>query len=95
MTCHVTFFPRLVWTLFIFFTLCHLLANHRAVSVVSMETLNQGRLHLLMELYLSKGTVPTVDRINFREPILSRNPSVQTDTDGHAVCCRFRETVDL
>lgn len=62
---------RLIWTLFVVFTLFHLLANHRAVSVVTMETLNQERLHLLMSMYLTTGVVPTVDKVNAREPILS------------------------
>ena len=33
----------LVWGLFVVFTGLHLLANHRAVSVVCMETLNKNR----------------------------------------------------
>lgn len=33
----------LVWGLFLVFTVLHLLANHRAVSVVCMETLNKNR----------------------------------------------------
>ena len=36
-----------VWSLFIVFTLLHLLANYRAVSVVCMETLNKNRSHSL------------------------------------------------
>ena len=33
----------LVWSLFVVFTMLHLLANYRAVSVVCMETLNKNR----------------------------------------------------
>lgn len=62
---------RLVWTLFVVFTLLHLLANYRAVSVVSMETLNKARLHLLISTYLGTGRVPSVKAVNVREPILS------------------------
>lgn len=64
---------RLVWTLFILFTIFHLLANHRAVSVVAMETLNQNRLHLLVSSYFVTGTIPSVAEVNAREPILSCN----------------------
>ena len=33
----------LVWSLFVVFTMLHLLANYKAVSVVCMETLNKNR----------------------------------------------------
>lgn len=62
---------RLVWTLFVVFTLFHLLANYCAVRVVTMETLNQTRLHLLMITYLRTATVPSVEEVNAREPILT------------------------
>ena len=52
------------------FTAFHLLANYRAVRVVTMETLNKTRLHLLITTYLSRGTVPSVRDVNRREPIL-------------------------
>ena len=39
---------RLVWSLFVLFTILHILANHRAVSVVCMETFNKNRLVLLL-----------------------------------------------
>ena len=65
-------FLRLVWVLFVAFTTLHLLANYRAVRVVTMETLNQARLHLVMMSYLSKSEVPLVNAINLREPILTR-----------------------
>ena len=54
------------------FTLLHLLSNYWAVSVVTMETLNKGRLHLLVSTYLNTGSVLSVRKINAREPILSR-----------------------
>lgn len=61
---------ELVWTLFVLFTILHLLANYRAVRVVTMETLNQARLHLVMATYLGTGSVPPVSKVNAREPIL-------------------------
>jgi hypothetical protein len=48
----------------------HLLANHRAVSVVCMETLNKNRLHIVMTDYLSTGSVSTPTSVNAREPII-------------------------
>ena len=63
--------PRLVWTLFVVFTIFHLLANYCAVRVVTMETLNQTRLHLLMTTYLNTATIPSVEEVNAREPILT------------------------
>ena len=62
---------RMIWLLFICFTTFHLVANHRAVSVVAMETLNKNRLHLVMAHYLSAGAVLPVKSVNAREPILS------------------------
>jgi hypothetical protein len=60
----------LVWFLFVFFTFLHLFANYQAVSVVSMETFNRSRLHLLMKFILSTGNIPTPSLINAQEPIL-------------------------
>lgn len=54
------------------FTAFHLSANYRAVRVVTMETLNKARLHLLVTTYLIRGTVPSVREVNNREPILLR-----------------------
>lgn len=62
--------PILVWGLFVVFTMLHLLANHRAVSVVCMETLNKNRLHIVMTDYLSTGSVSTPTSVNAREPII-------------------------
>ena len=61
----------MIWILFFCFTTLHLIANHRAVSVVAMETLNKNRLHIAMEHYLSTGTVPPVKQVNANEPILA------------------------
>lgn len=61
----------MIWLLFICFTTFHLVANHRAVSVVAMETLNKNRLHLVMSHYLSTRDVLPVKLVNAREPILT------------------------
>ena len=61
---------RLVWLLFFVFTFLHLFSNYRAVSVVSMETLNRNRLHLLMKHLFTNGEVPNPKLINLQEPLL-------------------------
>ena len=63
-------YHRLIWSFFLLFTFFHLFANHRAVSVVKMETFNQNRLHIIMDDYLSSGKVPSPASANAREPIL-------------------------
>lgn len=70
MTPPITTPTRLIWLLFSVFTLLHLFANYQAVSVVSMETLNQSRLHLLMKILLSTGAIVTPPIINKQEPLL-------------------------
>lgn len=70
---HTLFKPhllRFVWTLFFFFTLLHLYSNYKAVSVVSMETLNCNRLHLLMRNLFLNGTISEPSIINREEPLL-------------------------
>ena len=52
------------------FTMLHLFANYQAVSVVSMETFNKNRLHLLMKGLLSTGSVSSPRVINSLEPVL-------------------------
>ncbi len=66
----ILIFLRLVWLLFIVFTMLHLMANYRAVSVVSMETLNKNRLHLVVSTYMKTGKVPSVKWVNAREPVV-------------------------
>lgn len=60
----------LIWLLFLMFTMLHLFANYQAVSVVSMETFNKNRLHLLMKGLLSTGSVSSPKVINSLEPVL-------------------------
>ena len=72
-----TLWSRLTWTLFICFTAFHLIANHRAVSVVALETLNKNRLHILMQHYLASGSGLTVHQVNIREPILTSEGFVE------------------
>lgn len=61
---------RLIWSLFLLFTLLHLFANYSAVTSVVMETLNQARLHILVHHYLQTGRVLSLQEINYKEPVL-------------------------
>ena len=61
-----------MWFLFLVFTILHLLANYCAVSVVSMETLNKSRLHLVVSSYLRTGKVSSVAWVNAKEPVVLR-----------------------
>ncbi|KAH3883291.1 hypothetical protein DPMN_007245 [Dreissena polymorpha] len=60
----------LIWTLYIVFTCLHLFANFTAVKGVIMETLNQARLHILLQEYFSTGIVLPPNVVNRREPVL-------------------------
>lgn len=61
---------RLIWSLFLLFTLLHLFANYSAVTSVVMETLNQARLHILVHHYLQTGRVLSLQEVNYKEPVL-------------------------
>ena len=58
--------------LYIIFTILHLFANYRAVTVVTMETFNQTRLHFVAQDYLCScdGDILPVKAANHREPVL-------------------------
>ncbi|XP_055501315.1 LOW QUALITY PROTEIN: RUS1 family protein C16orf58 homolog [Leucoraja erinacea] len=60
----------LTYLLFFLFTSLHLYANVRAVRSVVMETVNRGRLRILLEDFLREGTVPSPPSVNSREPLL-------------------------
>ena len=60
---------NLILILFVLLTIGHVYANYMAVRSLHMESLNQSRLHLIMEQFLLTGSVPTVEYVNLREPI--------------------------
>lgn len=60
----------LTYSAFFLLTLLHLFANYRAVKSVCMESLNQTRLHLIVQHYLTTGQVPGVAHVNVREPVV-------------------------
>ena len=63
-----THFP-VMCLLFVLLTALHLFANYKAVRSVCMESLNQARLHLIMEHYLLTGKAPGVGAVNALEPV--------------------------
>ncbi|XP_071944514.1 RUS family member 1-like [Antedon mediterranea] len=62
----------LTWSLFFMFTFLHLYANYRAVTCVVMETLNQTRLHLLVQVFLQSPDLHMLSpaKTNAMEPVL-------------------------
>ncbi|XP_067933462.1 RUS family member 1-like [Watersipora subatra] len=62
----------LVWALFTIFTGVHLWANYSAVTSVVMETVNQARLHILVQDFFRRDTVSllSVKETNMREPVI-------------------------
>ncbi|XP_022085873.1 RUS1 family protein C16orf58 homolog isoform X2 [Acanthaster planci] len=64
--------PTLTWSLFFLFTFLHLYSNYRAVTCVVMETLNQARLHIISQEYLSSvdGHIISPAAANAQEPVV-------------------------
>ncbi|KAG1658372.1 RUS1 family protein C16orf58 [Nymphon striatum] len=61
----------IIWSLFFFFTSLHIFANYRAVKSVVMQTLNQSRLHFLVNYYLeSNGDILSASSANNKEPVI-------------------------
>ncbi|XP_070572784.1 RUS family member 1-like [Ptychodera flava] len=64
--------PQLMWSLFVMFTMLHLFSNYRAVTCVVMETVNQARLHILVQDYLQDpgGSAASLQEVNKAEPVI-------------------------
>nr|XP_054309417.1 RUS family member 1 isoform X3 [Pongo pygmaeus] len=54
---------------FFFLTALHIYANYRAVRALVMETLNEGRLRLVLKHYLQRGEVLNPTAANRMEPL--------------------------
>lgn len=63
----------LVWVLFALLTCLHLFANYRAVRAVRMESLNQARLHIIVDRFLRSGEMPGIVEVNGLEPVFGGN----------------------
>lgn len=66
----VTGKTMLIWTLYVMFTCLHLYANYSAVTSVVMESINQARLHIILQEYFSTGQILPTKLVNHREPVL-------------------------
>lgn len=60
----------LIWTLYVMFTCLHLYANYSAVTSVVMESINQSRLHIILQHYFNTGNILPTKLVNYREPVL-------------------------
>ena len=65
-----------VWLVYLCLTVVHLYANYRAVTAVTMDTLNQSRLHAVIHHWLTHRQVLSVSEANRREPVLSGSLSL-------------------
>ncbi|XP_062294908.1 RUS1 family protein C16orf58 homolog [Scomber scombrus] len=65
----VTDNPALTLSLFFLFTILHLFANYKAVRSVVMETLNEARLAIVLQQYLSDRRILSPQEANLREPV--------------------------
>ncbi|XP_025089925.1 RUS1 family protein C16orf58 homolog [Pomacea canaliculata] len=84
----------LTWIVFSLLTTLHLFANYRAVRAVCMESLNQARLHIIMQDYFSYGTVPDVVTVNLREPVVmikSQKPNIALGVSFSTACSRYKD----
>ncbi|KAM7386971.1 hypothetical protein PAMA_009553 [Pampus argenteus] len=65
----VTDNPGLTLSLFFLFTVLHLFANYKAVRSVVMETLNEARLAIVLQQYLSDRRILSPREANLEEPV--------------------------
>lgn len=52
----------------------HLYANYNAVKSIRLKVLNTSRLLAVYENYIANENVPTVDCVNFHEPLFRVMP---------------------
>ncbi|XP_036369414.1 RUS family member 1 isoform X4 [Octopus sinensis] len=70
LTPFVSKYKELVFYLFTFFTMLHLYSNYSAIKSVTMETINQSRLCILVQEYLRSSTILNVKDVNMQEPVI-------------------------
>lgn len=80
---------RLIWTLFVGFTLLHVYSNFRAVSSVVMETLNLTRFFLVVTRFVENGRVTSPRLANQSESVWRRNHN----PTNSSVAIRFATSV--
>ena len=77
--------PTIVISLFLTFTVLHLVCNYFAVRSVSQELFNLNRLRIAVRHFAEKNSVLSVDEVNDREPILSKLPNCSNILIGIAI----------
>ncbi|GAB1603789.1 RUS1 family protein C16orf58-like [Argonauta hians] len=70
LTPFVAKYQQSVLYIFSFFTMLHLFANYSAIRAVTMETLNQARLCIIVQEFLRSSRVMGVKQVNMREPLI-------------------------
>ncbi|XP_037670062.1 RUS family member 1 isoform X2 [Choloepus didactylus] len=65
----VSHWPSVTLGCFFLLTALHIYANYRAVRAIVMETLNEGRLRLVLEHFLQRGEVLSPTSANQMEPL--------------------------
>ncbi|XP_071446420.1 RUS family member 1 [Hetaerina americana] len=58
---------HLEWKLFVLLTMMHLYANYKAVKSIKFRTLNNPRFLILLETYISRGSILSPELVNERE----------------------------
>lgn len=94
----VTGKTMLIWTLYVMFTCLHLYANYSAVTSVVMESLNQARLHLILQEYFNTGNILPTKLVNHREPVLwktRRKLEFRLGTSFHELCKSYEDVENL
>ena len=77
--------PGFTWLAFVLFTILHVFANYRAVKAVRMPTLNRTRLAIVLKQFASNGTVPSVEEVNRKEPVVMGFIPTEKDLCGFRV----------
>ncbi|XP_040828903.1 RUS family member 1 [Ochotona curzoniae] len=83
---------------FFFLTALHIYANYRAVRALVMETLNEGRLRLVVKHFLQRGEVLDPTSANQMEPLwtgFSPSPSLSLGVPLHRLISSVSELQQL
>ncbi|KAJ3324300.1 hypothetical protein HDV06_000339 [Boothiomyces sp. JEL0866] len=59
------------WTIFILLTIFHVYANFKAVTSLSLKTLNTQRLHIIIQHYMKTGIILNAKQVSSRENVWS------------------------
>lgn len=92
----VTGHHMLIWTLYFMFTSLHLYANYSAVRGVVMESINQARLHIILQEYFRSASVLSTAAVNYQEPVFWKTRRKFDIRLGTSVAnlCSYSEDID-